>query len=68
MSAKNLKLPKTDKRQLYLDRSRRNYLEFDLEKTKTCLEIYESLKQDINEKIVEIHKDKINKMKIRFKM
>ena len=68
MSAKNLKLPKTDKRQLYLDRSRRNYLEFDLEKTKTCLEIYESLKQDINEKIVEIHKDKINKMKFSFIM
>ena len=61
MSSKNLKLPKIDKRQLFLDRNRKNYIEFDLEKTKTCSEIYNSLNEEINKKIEEIYTDKKEK-------
>ena len=68
MSSKNLKLPKTDKRQLFLDRNRKNFLEFDLEKTQTCLEIYESLKQEITDKTIEIYKNEAKKMKFSFIM
>ena len=68
MSAKNLKLQRIDKRQLFLDRNRKNYLEFDIEKTKTCLEIYEALNEKINNKIKEIYKNDSKKMKFSFIM
>ena len=48
MSTKNMK---TYKRQLFFDRSRKTYIEFDLEKTKTCEEIYNSLNKEIEQKI-----------------
>lgn len=68
MSSKNLKLSKIERRQLYLDRNRKNYLEFDLEKTTTCLELYETLKEDINKKLIEIYKNDSKKMKFSFIM
>ena len=52
---------KTDKRQLFFDRSRKTYIEFDLEKTKTCEEIYNSLNKEIEQKISELYGDKNNK-------
>ena len=58
MSTKNMK---TDKRQLFFDRSRKTYIEFDLEKTKTCEEIYNSLNKEIEQKITELYGDKNNK-------
>ena len=48
--SKNLKSQKVDKRQLYLDRNKKFFIEFDLEKTKTCEAIYESLKDEIEKK------------------
>ena len=68
MSSKNLKLPKVDKRQLFLDRNRKNYLEFDLEKMQTCLEIFESLHEDIDKKLFEIYKNTIKKTNFSFIM
>ena len=60
---------KVDKRQLYFDRNRKNYIEFDLEKTKNCMEIYESLREEIEKKINELHKtDKNKKMNFSFIM
>ena len=56
---------KVDKRQLYFDRNRKNYIEFDLEKTKNCMEIYESLHEEIEKKINELHNTDKNK-KINF--
>ena len=61
------KLPKTDKRQLFLDRNRKHYLEFDLEKTKTCSEVFNSLKEEINKKILEIY-DNTKKLEFSFIM
>ena len=68
MSAKNLKLPKSDKRKLFFDRSRNKYIEFDLEKMQTCLEIYESLHEEIDKNIFEIHKNTIKKIDFSFIM
>ena len=60
---------KVDKRQLYFDRNRKNYIEFDLEKTKNCMEIYESLHEEIEKKINELHNtDKNKKMNFSFIM
>ena len=60
---------KVDKRQLYFDRNRKNYIEFDLEKTKNCMEIYESLREEIEKKINELHNtDKNKKMNFSFIM
>ena len=36
----------SSKRQLFFDRKKICYLEFDLEKTKTCKEIYETLNKE----------------------
>ena len=47
---------KIDKRQLYFDRNRKNYIEFDLEKTKNCMEIYNSLHSQISTKVNELYK------------
>ena len=58
MSTKNIKI---DKRQLFFDRNRKTYIEFDLEKTKTCEEIYNSLNKEIEQKITELYGDKNNK-------
>ena len=60
---------KVDKRQLYFDRNRKNYIEFDLEKTKNCMEIYDSLHEEIEKKINELHNtDKNKKMSFSFIM
>ena len=60
---------KVDKRQLYFDRNRKNYIEFDLEKTKNCMEIYDSLHEEIEKKINELHNtDKNKKMNFSFIM
>ena len=61
--SKNLKLQKTGKRHLYLDRNKKFFIEFDLEKTKTCEEIYKSLQNEIEKKIKEIYKNQINQKK-----
>ena len=55
MSIKNSKI--IQKRPLFLDRSKISFLEFDLEKSKTCKEIYEGLKTEINKKINELYKN-----------
>ena len=60
---------KVDKRQLYFDRNRKNYIEFDLEKTKNCMEIYDSFHEEIEKKINELHNtDKNKKMNFSFIM
>jgi len=46
-----MSVQKTDIKQLYFDRNRFYYIEFDLEKIKTCNQIYETLKNDIEKKI-----------------
>ena len=58
---------KTDFKQLYLDRNRFNYIEFDLEKIKTCDQIYEALKNDIEDKIKQIYKN-LRGIKFKFIM
>ena len=63
--SKNLKLLKTGKRHLYLDRNKKFFIEFDLEKTKTCEEIYKLLQNEIEKKIKEIYKN-ITKENINF--
>ena len=68
MSSKNLKLPKTDKRQLYFDRNRKTFIDFDLERTKTCLEIKEELQEEIDKKLSEIYNDKYKEMNFSFIM
>ena len=45
------------KRPLFFDRSKITFIEFDLEKVKTCKEIYEELKIEINKKINEIYRN-----------
>ena len=51
MSTKNsIKVEKIDIRKLFFDRSKKTYIEFDLEKLKTCEEIYNTLKKEIEEK------------------
>lgn len=58
MSSKNSKTPqKTDKRPLFFDRKKINFLEFDLEKTKTCKDIYTVLNKEIEKKINELYKN-----------
>ena len=52
-----MSVQKTDIKQLYFDRNRFYYIEFDLEKIKTCDQIYESLKNDIEEKIKKLYKN-----------
>ena len=60
---------KVDKRQLYFDRNRKNYIEFDLEKTKNCMEIYDSLHEEIEKKINDLpNTDKNKKMNFSFIM
>ena len=62
MSSKNnIKVEKIDKRKLFLDRSRDTFIEFDLEKLKTCEEIYNTLRKEIEEKISEIYDENIRK-------
>ena len=56
---------KVDKRQLYFDRNRKNYIEFDLEKTKNCMEIYDSFHEEIEKKINDLYNTDKNK-KINF--
>ena len=68
MSSKNLKLPKTDKRQLYFDRNRKTFIDFDLERTKTCLEIKEELQEEMDEKLSAIYNDKYKEMSFSFIM
>ena len=60
------KLPKIDKRQLYFDRNRKIFIEFDLEKTRTCLEIKEALHEEIEKIISEIYQN--NKKNFSFIM
>ena len=55
---------KIDKRQLFFDRDRKTFIEFDLEKTKTCTEIYDSLHDDINTIINDLYKKEKEKNKI----
>ena len=52
-----MSVQKTDIKQLYFDRNRFYYIEFDLEKIKTCDQIYESLKNDIEDKIKKLYKN-----------
>ena len=52
-----MSVQKTDIKQLYFDRNRFYYIEFDLEKVKTCDEIYEALKNDIENKIKKLYKN-----------
>ena len=60
---------KVDKRQLYFDRNRKNYIEFDLEKTKNCMEIYDSFHEEIEKKINDLYNtDKNKKMNFSFIM
>ena len=62
---------KIDKRQLFFDRNRKNYIEFDLEKTKNCAEIYDSLHDEINIIINKLYiqkKDKNKNIKCKFIM
>ena len=67
MATKKANLPKIDKRQLFFDRNRKNYIEFDLEQLKTCQEIYNSLHEEIDKKISEIYTNKnINKSCFNF--
>jgi hypothetical protein len=62
MSTKNsTKVEKIDIRKLFFDRSKKTYIEFDLEKLKTCEEIYNTLKKEIEEKILEIYDENIRK-------
>ena len=51
MATKKPNLPKIDKRQLFFDRNRKNYIEFDFEQLKTCQEIYNSLHEEIDKNI-----------------
>lgn len=48
---------KSEKRPLFFDKNKTNFIEFDLEKTKTCKEIYETLNKEIEKKIKEIYKN-----------
>ena len=67
MTEKNLKIAKIDKRQLFFDRNKKIYIEFDLEKTRTCSEIYNSFQTQIEEKISEIYNNNNNnKVKCNF--
>lgn len=59
MSNKNLKIGKG---LLYFDRNLSKYIEFDLEKNKTCKEIYNNLGKKIKQNISEIYgKESSNK-------
>jgi hypothetical protein len=53
-----MSVPKTDIKQLYFDRTRYYYIEFDLEKVKTCNQIYKELKNEIDKKIQILYKNK----------
>ena len=58
MSSKNSKASqKTDIKPLFFDRNKIIFLEFDLEKTKTCKEIYKALNKEIEKKIKELYKN-----------
>ena len=62
MSIKNnIKVEKIDIRKLFFGRSRNNFIEFDLEKLKTCEEIYNTLTKEIEEKISGIYNENIRK-------
>ena len=52
-----MSVQKTDIKQLYFDRNRFYYIEFDLEKINTCDQIYEALKNDIENKIKKLYKN-----------
>ena len=60
MATKKTNLPKNDKRQLFFDRNRKNYIEFDLEQLKTCQEIYNSFHEEIDKNISAIYSTKNN--------
>ena len=62
------KLPKIDKRQLYFDRNRKTFIDFDLEKTRTCLEIKETFHEQIENIIADLYNDKNNKKNFSFIM
>lgn len=62
-----MSVQKTDIKQLYLDKNRANYIEFDLEKIKTCDQIYETLKNDIENKIKKLYKN-VQGIKFKFIM
>ena len=62
MSSKNnIKVEKVEKRKLFFDRNRKTFIEFDLEKLKTCEEIYNTLKNEIEEKISEVYDENVRK-------
>ena len=56
----------SSKRQLFFDRKKICYLEFDLEKTKTCKEIYETLNREIEIKKKEVYETIIKGIKFNF--
>ena len=56
----------SSKRQLFFDRKKICYLEFDLEKTKTCKEIYETLNKEIEIKKKEVYETIIKGIKFNF--
>ena len=62
-----MSVQKTDIKQLYLDRKRFNYIEFDLEKIKTCDQIYEAFKNVIEDKIKKLYKN-VQGFKFKFIM
>lgn len=65
MSSKNnIKVEKIDIRKLFFDRNKKTFIEFDLEKLKTCEEIYNTLKKEIEGKISEIYDENIRKKSI----
>ena len=62
------KLPKTEKRLLYFDRFRKNFIEFDLEKIKSCSELLETFHNDIDKIISQIYNKNKNKLNFSFIM
>ena len=62
MSTKNnIKVEKIDIRKLFFDRSKKIFIEFDLEKLETCEEIYNAFTREIEEKISGIYDENIRK-------
>jgi len=58
MSVKNLRASqKSDKKYLFLDKEKKHFIEFNLDQTKTCKEIYKTLNIEIEKKIKEIYKN-----------
>ena len=62
-----MSVQKTDIKHLYFDRTRYYSIEFDLEKIKTCNQIYEELKNEIDKQIQTLYKN-IKGLKFKFIM